>query len=490
MKTKLISYLILLLPLFSFSTPSLDLDSLNNAYNSSRNDTEKIKILAQIAFEYKYSDPEKLYELSKEILDRSKAISFQYGIAKSSDLQGSYYYIVDDYFKALDKFEHALKLYQKLEDTKSIADIYNRKGLIYEAINQKKTAIKAYHESLILKEQINDKKGISNALNNIGIIYLDLLDYENAKKYFDRSLLISLELNHSQGISRCYNNIGIVHNETGDIDKALEFYLKSVKIQEKDKDNIDGLALSYNNIGSTYTEVKKLEVAMYYYDMALPLFEKINSKSGLSLLHNNISEVHFLNENFQQAISHSNKALNYAKEIKKYEYIQDAYNTLYHIYKFQKDYEHALQYKELLDNLADSLQSSSSEIEISLLNARYEYELEKKSIQKKKLIDERLSTRMTSIQVLIVIESILLILLAVGFVLPNKIQWNQMRVILFCFALFGFELVLLNGNPLINQPSWDRPIFKILFHLFLVVLISIIYQKLYSIFLNNKNSKE
>lgn len=461
------------------------LDSLQSAYENTRVDTEKIALLSKIAWKYNTHDPEKFHELTEEILDRSRAINYEDGIGMAYSYFGTYHYLKDEYLKALDNFENALKIFQRTKNKKKIASIYNQKGLLLQSFNQPEKAIEEYLNSLSLKEEINDKRGMANTLNNLGILYLNNHKLVKAKSFFEKALLIYLELNERDGISDSYNNIGIIHFNKMEYDKAIEYYLKSLKLEEQIENNKYGLASSYNNLGGVYSEIGKHEVANYYFEMALPLYKESKSKTGLYLVNYNMAESRIKTKNFKAAIQLATNSLLLAKEVQSNSNLCDSYDLLYKAYNELGDYKNALRNKEFHAKLIDSIKLVEKKVELAALELQHKYESKKlkSSIEHSELIKKE--NEKLKLKVIYILFAILGVLMTIAFLKPSAFGFTFTKGILLASGLSFFNIASIQIPKTLPLPYDQLPV-NFAFHSLLIVILTLIYLKVYNLFSSKK----
>jgi len=175
----------------------------------------------------------------------------------------------------------SLKIYEKLDDKKSIASSLNNIGIVYDYQGNYDKAMDYYVSSL------NRNKPIATDLNIIWIFnhYLES-NYDKAIDYYLRSLKVREGLGDKKGIAKTLNsiaktlnNIGIVYRKQGNYNKAIDYYLRSLKIYEELGDN-KSIASSLNNIGLVYYDQGNYDKAMDYYLRFLEIRGELGNKKG------------------------------------------------------------------------------------------------------------------------------------------------------------------------------------------------------------------
>ena len=82
--------------------------------------------------------------------------------------------------------------------------------------------LKYAEPALKLSEKLNFKKEIANSLNNIGYFYSNRGESEKALQNYTRALKIQEEIGNEDGIAGALNNMAIIYSYQGQVEKALE----------------------------------------------------------------------------------------------------------------------------------------------------------------------------------------------------------------------------------------------------------------------------
>ena len=83
---------------------------------------------------------------------------------------------------------------EELNLIKESSGNYNYIGNLYKNRNDYNKALENFQKALKIEEEQDDKSGISGTYNNIGIIYRLMGDYAKSLEYFQKSLEICFKL--------------------------------------------------------------------------------------------------------------------------------------------------------------------------------------------------------------------------------------------------------------------------------------------------------
>ena len=119
-------------------------------------------------------------------------------------------------------------------------------------------ALDQFYKSLKIRERTDDKKGMANCYNNIAGVYDSQDDLESALLFYDKALKIREEINDELGMAESYNNLGALHSLLGNSEIANKYYFKSLETYQM-LDYHRGIAICYSNLGSVTEERDKVK---------------------------------------------------------------------------------------------------------------------------------------------------------------------------------------------------------------------------------------
>jgi two-component system, NarL family, sensor kinase len=402
---------LLFLCLLSAQAQNAYIDSLKTELEKSKDDTNKVFILTDIAEELAEIDFKKSLDYSNKGKDLSEKLNFKKGlaqvystianaysgqsdyanclefnikaleirralknnseIAKSLVNIGNVYNDQSDFTNALIYYNQCLEIQKKIKDKKEIAKLYNNIGNAYANKGDLKQSIDYLFQSLKLKEELGNKKGVANTCNNIAVIYKMQGNLKEALMYNQKALKYRIELKDSNGIGASYTNIGITYRNLKEIILAEDNYLKALEIFKKLGYN-KGIATVNNDLGVLYKINGDLEKARLAYERALKMFEIQNDKAGIANALSNIAFIYGKKKNFSMADGYFKKAERLLPQVNSFETTMDIYDTQSQYYEAKGDFKNALKYHLLYSANRDSLRSKENTTSINEVKTRYE----------------------------------------------------------------------------------------------------------------------
>ena len=384
----------------------VDTDSLKEVWNNNAlPDSVRLKAINELAWEgYLFTRPDSAFYYAQLHYELAKRRGLKREMAVARNTQGTSFYMLGNYARAIDYF----------------------------------------YQSLKIKEEINDLKGIAATLNNIGMINDEQEDHDEAIKNYTQAIenVVSIpgyEQNPEilQALVASYHNLGVLYLNLLDYDKSLEYLNKTLKLTEK-LDLKRERAYTYSNLGHIFFDKKNYSKSMEYYQKAYKILDSIGDENGIVDALINFSVLYAEQGKYNQAIVYGKQALALAERDNFNVGRQDASEILYESYKNLGNDARALEMFELYVRTRDSLQSDRNEQEV--IRQAYKYEYEKQSaedsiafaareeIQNLKILEQQAQLQTEKIQKLMLysIVGLLILLSVVGYKsYKRKIEANR-----------------------------------------------------------------
>ncbi|MBI5539828.1 MAG: tetratricopeptide repeat protein [Bacteroidia bacterium] len=404
---------------YSNSSATKNLDSLFIDFAKSKTDKDRIIAMSAIAYEYTNTNLDSATIWADKALNLSKKISFKRGIATSFSTKGIIYELQGKYDLALDNHLRCLDIAQQLSDTSNISSALNNIAIVYDYMGNYQKSLDYQFKSLNYAILLKDSDNIASSYLNIGIVYYYLGIFEKALDYTFKGLKIQEKINHPERLVNFLNNIGMIYESQNKNNKALEYYFQTVGIY-KSQNNLLNLGDAYNNIGVTYLNLNKYDTALNYLEKSKKLKEEVGNTAGVAqalsntglvykaqkkylmaldcykkaqdiqseigdqngVLNNLVcfGELYLEIKDYKNALSYFKQAEILGKEIGANNLIISTYAGLSKTYYKISDFKKAFDYKELYNNLEDSLNSYENNQKMIRLESDYEYEKKQEKI--------------------------------------------------------------------------------------------------------------
>ncbi len=237
-----------------------------------------------------------------------------------------------------------------------IAEEKKQRGLIYYFSNDLNKANEEFVDALKLFQKVNDLKGIAAIYNNLGGIAIFKGEWKEAENNFLKSLEIEQKRYNLNGISYCYNNLGSLAGDKSEYDKAINYLTEALKIQRLLNDRAQ-ISIFYFNIGLTYMDSGNFEKAEESLKKSLEIALMFNLNKNIDVALNALGAFYFKSGNWSKAIEYYKDAIKKAKANNFFEGLSQSYNNLGELYEKREEYDLAYDYytksKEYLENFSD-----------------------------------------------------------------------------------------------------------------------------------------
>lgn len=226
-------------------------DSLSRLLKFAKNDTNKVNLFTDLAWELKFDQPEQ----ANVYLDSAFALSRRLGFKKGE------------------------------------GNAWNFRGVVADIHGSSEDAVVFFQKALDIRQQLGDRKGVASLFNNIGNVKANLGDYLGALTNYQNSLKIREEIADSAGIVRANYNIAIAQEKMANYPEALDYIFLYLEGVEKSGDEA-GVANAWNVIGNIKTEVDRYEEALQAYERSLKIHRNLGNEWQEASVLNNIANLY------------------------------------------------------------------------------------------------------------------------------------------------------------------------------------------------------
>ncbi|MXN90358.1 tetratricopeptide repeat protein [Flavobacterium sp. Sd200] len=456
MKHYKIVYILLLIGNAVFAQNHIT-DSLKNRLNKTANETEKIRLLNEIANEYLENDPAAMLNYSRQALRMAQKKELSLQEADSWFNIGNASIMLSKYTDALKSFTNAQAIYENAikqpdtankDDIKStLASTYGSIGIVCSEQNNYAKSLEYYFKALKLYLETGQEDVAGVVYNNIGIVYETQKDYTKALEYFNKALWIQKKMDDaSQAVT--ISNIGKVYLAGNDNDKALQSF-KEAEAKFRQYDNRRGQAELYNNYGNYYAKKNDLNTARQYYTKALAAFKETGEKYGASASLGYLGKISALQNNNAQAVAYFKESAALAEEIGTPEQVKESEKELSMLYEKMGDSREALIHYKKYSDAKEKINNSENIKSMVREEMNYEFErkeaLQKVENEKREAVFSEQSKR-HRMQMLFT-ALLALLLFGIAFLIYSRLQLKKRLTLQRDLAEYEQKALHLQMNP-------------------------------------------
>jgi serine phosphatase RsbU (regulator of sigma subunit)/tetratricopeptide (TPR) repeat protein len=354
------------------------IDSLKLVLGTSKEDSTKVEVLISICKTECRELPDSAIFHGNEALKMSEKLEYRKGIADAYKYIGMGYYFLGKYFETINYWQQALNSFESINDKVGVSNILSNLGALYANQGDDVKALDFHLRSLKAAEESKNTFRIATSMINIGLIYLNNpKTHDLSLKYNLSALPLCEALEYNDGIGTACVNIGEIYFHKKAYDTALFYFEKSLSAFRKS--NAGNAPYTLTNIGKVYTKSgdfkKAIEVQKEGYEIAKQLGAKLEMTATLL----GLAETYSAAGDIKSAIKTYIEASETAKEIGAKKELKQAYEGLSASYSKMSDFPNAFKYQSLLTDIKDTLYVAANNNKIQFLQLNYE--LDKKETQ-------------------------------------------------------------------------------------------------------------
>ena len=333
------------------------IDSLLQSLNKETPDTQRVKTLQQLSFEYSSMDPEKGIKFGNEAVLLAEKLNWEKGIASAHYYRGANFLYTSRLPEALDDYLKGLSYFERTLDSNKMAGTYSNIGGVYAYQGKKEKALDYFLKALKINRVMSPGSNFESAnLGNIAIIYHDRGDYKTALKYSLEALKICEDHNYIEMLPNAIVSASAIYSEMNNYTKAYEFAIRALEIARKEQDMtvwVSSLAIKGYSIMNMVNDGKQEDLAAILGD---------KKSQALAI-----------------ARSYIDSSITLAKEVDDLQQQEEGYRMLSELEELDGNYASALKYHRLFKTMADSI--LNADVKEQMLQSSMQYDFDKKDAE-------------------------------------------------------------------------------------------------------------
>ncbi len=240
-RRQIISYLVWACIFIPFYVQAFELDSLKRKLVYTVSDTNKVWLLRDIAYYYKWIDSDSALHYSQRGYVLAKSLGFPDGQIWNLYQKALAHEYKNDFEASYAIYKYALQIASDYKDHVSRAKLYNALGVAHYFAGSFHLATEYYQRSYSLSDSLVYYEGLTHALNNLGVIYRLQRRFDKALEMYSKSLDIKMFEKDSIGIVNSLYNMGLAYSYLHEYDESQASFLEAQKIalEINDTDHVD-----------------------------------------------------------------------------------------------------------------------------------------------------------------------------------------------------------------------------------------------------------
>ncbi len=210
-------------------------------------------------------------------------------------------------------------------------------------------------------------------LNILGTVYYYNQQSPKAWVQFREALAIYSKKNNTAGIAETYGLIGHMYEKQLLYDSAY-FFQKEALGYARSAGDTAILASIHENIGSIYEDKALYDSARFYFLLSLNEYERLGNVVDQIEVINNLGDVWSKTGHFPEGMKYARKAATMADATGEKYQLQSAFRDIAQNFAGMQQFDSAYHYLEMSRHLIQSIYSTESSFQISLMQTLYDTE--------------------------------------------------------------------------------------------------------------------
>ena len=465
------------------------LNPLVTSLDTVKEDSTKIKLLNQLGWKLRQTDPDqaKLYaeeaiaisvgdsnldsnlsrlasysysvlgicqknrgEFKQALVSFRTSLSLRNNFGSSEEVAKSYVNI-GNLFRAQGKYDSAIVEYDlalvrmdTLSPSPSLGKVHDAKGISLYRLGKVEAGVKSLLRSYGIRQKLKDQAGVASSCISLGNFYRASMKYPVAKSFYDQAYAIYDSLGSTKGKVLVLQNQGNLNTDQHDFGLAISHYERAAALADSISAK-PNFAEATANLASVYMLMGIPDSAELLLTEAFQTFSMLDDKEGLARCYYQLGELSELKYQFTEAAAYYMKADSLATALSQLALLTDIYRKRAVISVQQANYQDGFVFLAKLDSVSTYL--SKELLQANHVDAEVNYARQQLLIQNEQAERESLEY----------FEKILLLIIG-GIVLlsGSVLFWNRWRR-----KLIKNELELeLNKNELAKSELNEKLIQK------------------------------
>ena len=397
MFSKRLSYIVVFNALF-FSVLGNTPDSLENRLQFATTDTAKVMIYNRFARSLmtgQNRDYNKALKYAQQGLKLAVQAEFEKGYAELRRTIGGVYFYLDDYDQAIEHYEGAISVCEKIQDYDGMARNYYNIAMIYRIQSKYYHSLNLSQKAILIWKKSGNTEQIITAHRSIVTLLQSVNEMQLAASHAEEAVNLAIETGNRLQEASFYDILANINKSIGNFELMEEYYKKSLQIYKELDEQLQLARVTHNYALTLYSD--NPETSINLLKQSADIYEKKAPNDGsLFEIYNNIAEK-FRAQNLNDSLKYyKEKALSKAILSNNAQRMADAYIATGKFYMnndnikraetdFQKAYDIALK-KGLISRQSDALSGLSL---INYRNGKYKNAVE--FMRKQKVINDSLN---------------------------------------------------------------------------------------------------
>ncbi len=408
-------------------------DNIRKLDQKKQEDTTRLNLLLDIAWDYSYSNFDSGKYYAGEALLLARQLKNEHKLAEAYSTYGNCCRSLLRFDSALHYLSLSLQLYEKQNNTRKIAGMLQNIANVYNARRQFAEAIQKYKEALAYSRKAHYDLGQIVIITNMVGVYQQMGDYEKALGFAHEALEINKRLRDTSQYACLYSNMALILQGQKQYEKCLEYnkialdyarsqhdkntegsvlfnmatvcklkgnypeaeqlFRQSIQVFDKLGDSVS-IASNLHNLGNCFADQGNIDEALRYQLIAKGVYERQADSTYFGSTWLALAQLYSEKGKHREALLLGNQTLALAMSMGEMELIKSAFGGLSEFYKRAGDYKNALLYMEKANAIADSLFNQQVAIKTAFMQGELDLATKESKIELLKKSEELKTTEL------------------------------------------------------------------------------------------------
>ncbi|MCB9315515.1 MAG: tetratricopeptide repeat protein [Lewinellaceae bacterium] len=396
------------------------IDSLKTLLSKTTEDTAKVKLLSNLAYQYSQIDMAESQQYANQALALASRINWEKGLGYVKEVVGRNHwqngefaqalkyhfealaiwkkqglqdkiatvnlFIAQDYaddgnyFEALKYLSQALTGYEAVGNKINQGVVHNIFSWVYGNLGMQSESLKHGFAALKIFESIGDKQGFAIQSGNLANSLEEQGNYAEAIKTYRQCIESLKSANDFINESLIYNDLGRCYSKTGNYSEALKWHQVAYEKGRKIK-NYSCMASAYSGIGDIHAEQKNYNAALKNYLFAAESFRAVSNTPSLAGLYSKIGDCYVKLGELGAAKQYFDRAFALIEKMESIGELNYYYNGLVQLDSATGHWQNAFEHLKLYTATRDSMYNKENTKK--MVQIRMQYEFDKKTADEK-----------------------------------------------------------------------------------------------------------
>ncbi len=354
----------------------------------------------------------------------SDRIKDEHHLVQSYKLYGIWHDVQSNFQVSLQYYDSGIQLAERLEDSKSMADISHNIGYLQQRNGNFEQSVEYFLQSMEKYLQVGDSVKWGSAQVSLANTYNKVGATDKAKKKYHDALTALRGLNAHQPVAQCLVGLGVLYSQSEQLDSAIIMYEEAITHLDEMND-LRGSGIIQNNLGAIYIKKKRYDEAVRILNASMKKRTQFGDQKGMLSVLRNLSDAYKLSGNLDSALIYARSGYQQALQLNDKALTRDYAFELADIYAELGQYQKATGFYQQHIHLDDSLIGAERAKAVAEIEEQYNDEVKLRKISELELQNQKTINQRN---IMLSLAGILMII--IGFVIIYTLRSRKVNRIL------------------------------------------------------------